>query len=470
MMRGDINTMKYYAVKKGSKIGVFDNWTDCQASIKGFSKPDFKGFSNREEAEAYLSGEDIYAKLVEKDINDGYVVAFCDGSFDKQRESYSYGVIIIGKDFKEYEVSGVGRNPKYLDTQNVAGEVFGVINAMDWAISNRVEKIKIYFDYEGLGKWLSGEWKANSGIAKMFVSLYESKFKDILEVVMEKVKGHSNNKYNEKADELAKKALFQNNIKKIKGENWVAISWFKKEILDNILDSMKNEYDSLKITSDDKQVSTVYKLLLAGNKITVTLFKSTQSKLLVQGANTVLFQMFITYVNEMLGSGSEVSLLEDVYKIKINPDKIDRVEREICPNFPTEYPESIKRLVRQSIINLSICIDSEDYSQYAFPALRALEGHLKYLFKQAGIQITNGKMFHYFNKKEGSEEFYLSVKCSIDTNLREKIETCYNFFHANRHTLFHFGDVIGESDTTRIIENKKEADEIIKKCLEFICE
>ena len=44
--------MKVYAVKKGHQTGIFDNWADCQAATKGFSSPEFKSFTTREEAEA----------------------------------------------------------------------------------------------------------------------------------------------------------------------------------------------------------------------------------------------------------------------------------------------------------------------------------------------------------------------------------------------------------------------------------
>ncbi len=36
------------------------------------------------------------------------------------------------------------------------------------------------------------------------------------------------------------------------------------------------------------------------------------------------------------------------------------------------------------MINLNYYVESEDYSQYAFPALRALEGHIKYLIILSG--------------------------------------------------------------------------------------
>ena len=41
---------KYYAVKKGYKTGVFDNWTDCQSAISGYSNAEYKGFATEEEA------------------------------------------------------------------------------------------------------------------------------------------------------------------------------------------------------------------------------------------------------------------------------------------------------------------------------------------------------------------------------------------------------------------------------------
>lgn len=46
--------MKYYAVKVGRTVGIFDNWNECNESIKGFPGQDFKSFNSREEAEAYL--------------------------------------------------------------------------------------------------------------------------------------------------------------------------------------------------------------------------------------------------------------------------------------------------------------------------------------------------------------------------------------------------------------------------------
>ena len=51
------------------------------------------------------------------------------------------------------------------------GEVLGAINAMDWALSNHCDKIKIYHDYQGISSWIVGDWKANSDVAKMYIGV-----------------------------------------------------------------------------------------------------------------------------------------------------------------------------------------------------------------------------------------------------------------------------------------------------------
>ena len=94
----------YYAVRKGHKIGIFDNWPEAQAATTGFSGPEFKKFKSKEEAEAYLENRDVWAEQVSSDNSDGYLVAFTDGSFDKDLKRYSYGVVLVKPDGLLYHV------------------------------------------------------------------------------------------------------------------------------------------------------------------------------------------------------------------------------------------------------------------------------------------------------------------------------------------------------------------------------
>ncbi|MBQ9312581.1 MAG: ribonuclease H family protein [Bacteroidales bacterium] len=60
---------KYYVVWVGRKTGIFDNWSDCKASVEGFEKASYKSFDTYSEAEfAYNTpGLNYYKKTVEKE-------------------------------------------------------------------------------------------------------------------------------------------------------------------------------------------------------------------------------------------------------------------------------------------------------------------------------------------------------------------------------------------------------------------
>ncbi|RDB03304.1 ribonuclease H1 domain-containing protein [Runella aurantiaca] len=70
---------KYYVVWEGRKRGVFTDWTDCEAQIKGFPEAKFKSFDTIKEAEealkenywAFISPKTAKAPLKEAPANIG---------------------------------------------------------------------------------------------------------------------------------------------------------------------------------------------------------------------------------------------------------------------------------------------------------------------------------------------------------------------------------------------------------------
>jgi len=460
-----MKNMKYYAVKKGHQIGVFDNWSACQKATKGFSNPEFRSFATKKEAEAYLIGKDTWREQVSKDNAEGYLVAFVDGSFDKNLERYSYGVVLLTPDGRESSICGHGSNKEYMEANNIIGEIFGVVNALDWAISNGYEKIKIYHDYEGLSKWISEEWKAKTKVSQMYVNLYRAKFQDVLSVEFVKVPGHSNVSYNETADQLAKSALKNRQKIAIQGDNWYSIPNFSKNDFQTFVEIITGLDNNISNTQTDYDTKIIYRFMLKKDVVTVTLFKSGHHKLLVQGRNSYLFQIITTAIVESGESSKVEQILGSAYRISVETEKVNDSYKPVELGLPSNYPDNVKRLIKQSIINLNYFIESEDYSQYAFPALRALEGHIKYLIGIAGGTVS--KTFNQFNRKSPRDPYVYTASLS-DVTKKGSIETCYNYYKSQRDTAFHFGDIIGTTDSTRIIEFKEEADEIIKKCIDLI--
>jgi ribonuclease HI len=200
---------KIYAVKKGKKTGLFYTWEECKASVDGYPCADFKGFFTKEEAEAYLgweqSGFDVSCETPSV-----HLVAYVDGSFNKDIGKYSFGCVLLTPDGEVIKKSGNGDNPQSLAIRNVAGEMLGAMFAVKWARKNGYPEIEICYDYEGIEKWATGSWRAKNDLTQKYAAYMQNNQKDI-RIHFTKVAAHTGDYYNEQADRLAKAALTEGN-------------------------------------------------------------------------------------------------------------------------------------------------------------------------------------------------------------------------------------------------------------------
>ena len=202
---GDDMAKKYYAVKAGRKTGVFESWDECKSAVSGFSGAAYKSFTNREDAIDFVNGSAKSQKAQNREEKQSEAFAYVDGSYDDTTKSYSYGMVMMHGDdelhfFKKFEKDDMS------DMRNVAGEIEGSMAAMKYCIENGIKSISIFYDYEGIQKWCNGDWKAKKEGTKRYVEFYKDASR-LVDVDFIKVKGHSGDKYNDLADELAKKAL-----------------------------------------------------------------------------------------------------------------------------------------------------------------------------------------------------------------------------------------------------------------------
>ena len=100
---------KIYAVRKGHKTGLFDSWAECQKATAGYSGAEFRGFTDREEALAFLKMETEKTVSIDKDreaagvveVPENMVIAYVDGSFEKSIGRYAFGCVILTPDGEE---------------------------------------------------------------------------------------------------------------------------------------------------------------------------------------------------------------------------------------------------------------------------------------------------------------------------------------------------------------------------------
>ena len=77
---------------------------------------------------------------------------------------------------------------------------------MSYCLEQGIKELDLYFDYEGIRAWCTGEWKTNKEGTKAYKAFYDEA-SEKLKVNFIKVKSHSGDKYNDLADKLAKQAL-----------------------------------------------------------------------------------------------------------------------------------------------------------------------------------------------------------------------------------------------------------------------
>lgn len=134
------------------------------------------------------------------------IIFYVDGSFDTTTQAYSYGVIIVEDNEIKEKFSCAFDEDEYSVHRNVAGEIRGAVKAIQLALNRKYKKIKIFYDYEGIKKWATKEWKANKKLTQMYSSFFSTASKEI-EITFEHIKSHSGNIFNDTVDRLAKDAL-----------------------------------------------------------------------------------------------------------------------------------------------------------------------------------------------------------------------------------------------------------------------
>lgn len=121
----------------------------------------------------------------------------------------------------------------------------------------------------------------------------------------------------------------------------------------------------------------------------------------------------------------------------------------------------IIKLLSPSVALRKISIELDDYSCFAFPALRALEAYIKWLLAKKGVAVERSfaGIFYGYN--------LTTQVCSTinDSVYQSGIEKVFKYFKDNRHVYFHTEQVLID---TALIQNRSEADSIINSVINLI--
>ena len=198
---------KFYAVKngRGGVSGIYLTWDECRAQVEGVSGVQYKSFPTAEEAAAFLNGETAAERQAEIPNKPGVAIAYVDGSYQDSTKEFSCGAVLFYEG-KRTDFSQKFDRADLAEMHNVAGEIMGAVQVMRYCVQNGIPAVEIYHDYEGVGKWATGAWKANKPGTQAYANFCR-KARERLNISFFKVRGHSGDTWNEEADKLAKAAL-----------------------------------------------------------------------------------------------------------------------------------------------------------------------------------------------------------------------------------------------------------------------
>lgn len=482
---------KYYAVKIGKKPGIYETWNECELQIKGVSGAKYKSFSTMEEAEKYIVNEEEAAKeektvdsinlQVEQKLSalkDDEVIAFVDGSYSSKEEKAGFGAILIddrGVQTPLYRAFTKTLSSEFLEFRNVAAELEGVKEAIKWAIAYNKKKITIYYDYEGIGKWADGTWKAKKKLTQQYVAFLRDK-RTLISVEFIKVPAHSGIEYNEAADSLAKASLLEKGYKtyddgSVYFVGYSVDAW--KEIVGLINDENEELTDGSNaiINVDNTVIENRQRLVVSDvrNRVVINCYSNSRSY--VQGKQSVLFEKIISLAIEMMKNDQIViETLNHVHVLTISPDEVEVKFEELLPNYNEKRSEKHYNNLLSAIYNTMLTGYMPDYTSLITPIFRAYERYLhKILGDVMGLNTcdSNGKNnFGYFKKNNSGRFECSSAKIKkLTVQQVEFLNDLYNEYHGVRHQYSHWS---ADDYDTAVITSIEDAKEYLLKGLTLI--
>ncbi len=207
--------MKFFAVRRGRTIGVFDSWVACRKQVHKFPGAEYKAFPTREEAFSFLSlAEKPLNKITETSelSSDSQIAIWVDGSCFPQGDGslrIGWGLLVKQNGEEVYRAKGNDIPQEAHRHRNVAGEIFAILKALEWCQAQGITEVSLYFDYQGLESWATGVWQAKLPFTQSYARTVKAS--DIT-IHWIKVRAHSGIPENEIVDQLAKEGAMDQKV------------------------------------------------------------------------------------------------------------------------------------------------------------------------------------------------------------------------------------------------------------------
>ncbi len=201
--------MKFYAVRKGRRPGVYTTWPSCEEQVKEYPGAVYKAFPTKAQALAFVGESLPCANALppgETFPTTDTIHVWVDGSClpkSNGRLNFGWAYVILDGGRELHRASGHDVPAEARRHRNVAGEIQAVLRALEWCRAHDIAAAGIHFDYQGLASWVDGTWKTRTA----FTQAYAERVRALeMTLTWHKVQAHSGEPQNELVDQLARAA------------------------------------------------------------------------------------------------------------------------------------------------------------------------------------------------------------------------------------------------------------------------
>lgn len=271
-----------------------------------------------------------------------------------------------------------------------------------------------------------------------------------------------------------KKNCSISSIKCTDNDSWFVLKNIDKKSFESIIELLQeSEYCKDNTYKYEKKDNlSIYKFKGRYNEtLTITYYNT--HKVQVQGKVLLLFNEAISMFTELIEIDDIPKCYNELYKLNINKDAVREKFELYMQNSYDKFAPKLKKCIYQAIYYTLIDADMFDYTAITLTAFRALEGHIKYSFKEYGI-ITNKNnriSFQYNKNNNNMFELKLDIRSKINNEYKiQNLEEAYNKYYALRHVLSHWDDLQEDNsiDTTKMIEDINVAKGYIMDVIKII--
>lgn len=171
--------MKVYVVTRPDSIrGIYRTWAECKAATAGVPGARYQAVSSREAAEAMLRGEAIRLPPGTYAFVDGNHMGGIGVVLVEQPEGGAEPVVLkevgttANEAFGRARIPGLEARPRITAAvdrlRNILTELGGLYTALTLVPTGT--SLTVVHDYEGVGAWLEGRWKAKDPLVAAIVA------------------------------------------------------------------------------------------------------------------------------------------------------------------------------------------------------------------------------------------------------------------------------------------------------------